>query len=185
MEKGAIVSNNTDVHKIFNDGERMVPFLSHDSKELVRHYSSHNFFKKIIAEDIKKLGLENVSVLDLGFGTGYASYLYSKVDGVSSVHGIDVSAEGLEWAQENFYSKNIKLELSDAKQYLSRSKPHDYIVTRHVLEHIDDGLNIIEERKFNNRLCMPISLQKYLLIVSFISLARPKCRVRNRTSSSH
>jgi SAM-dependent methyltransferase len=147
---------NVDVDLIFNDGERLVPFLSHDSGELIRHYSSHRFFKKIIIKDIKACDLKDISILDLGFGTGYASYLYANIQQTATVKSIDVSGDSLEWAKNNYYNEKIDYEICDAEKFLKKKETYSYIVTRHVLEHINNGLDIIKEHKFTNRLCINV-----------------------------
>lgn len=150
------MSNSTNADETYNEGERMMPIPSYGDDELVRHYSSHKFFRHIINQDVKKYKLKDLSMLDLGFGTGYASFLYSKIDAVSNIHAIDVTDDGLGWAIENFNSKKIKYELVDAVACLSRKKTYDYIITRHVLEHIEDGLNIVKENKYAKRLCVNV-----------------------------
>ena len=142
--------------EIYNEGERLIPFLSHDDNETIRHLSSHIFFKQIIINDMKSKKLRNLSVLDLGFGTGYASFVYASIDGVASVKSIDVSEDSLEWARDNYYNEKINYEICDAKKFIKKSKPFSYILTRHVLEHIEDGLNVVKEENFNNRLCINV-----------------------------
>lgn len=158
MEEGAVIvmSNSIDADETYNEGERMIPIPSYGDDELIRHYSSHKFFRHIINQDIKKYKLKDLSILDLGFGTGYASFLYSKIDAVKSVHGIDVTDDGLGWARENFNNEKIEYELIDAASSLSRKRIYDYIVTRHVLEHIEDGLNVVKEDKYTKRLCINV-----------------------------
>ncbi len=148
--------NDKSVEHIFNDGERMVPFLSHNDDELVRHYGSHNFFRKVITEDFERLKVKDVTILDVGFGTGYACYLYSKLQNVSKVFGVEISKISYDWAIENFNNKKIDYTLGDAIKYLAKKDKYDYIVTRHVLEHIEDGLNIIKENKYSKRLCISV-----------------------------
>lgn len=150
------MKGESNVDKIFNDGERLVPFLSHEEGELIRHFSSHNFFRNIITHDIEKLKLKDLSILDLGFGAGYASYIYSRISQVASVHGIDVAKDSLDWVLENFSNEKIKYEIIDAVKFLARKDKYDYIVTRHVLEHIEDGLNIVKENKYSRRLCISV-----------------------------
>ncbi|QQS18932.1 class I SAM-dependent methyltransferase [Candidatus Saccharibacteria bacterium] len=147
---------NIDVDSIFNDGERLVPFLSHDDCELVRHFSSHHFFKQIIKKDVASLNLKDISILDLGFGTGYASFTYANIEQTNIVKSIDVSEESLEWAKRNYYSKKIDYEICDAIKFLKKKEDYSYIVTRHVLEHIKNGLAIVKEDKFTNRLCINV-----------------------------
>ncbi|MCX6728191.1 MAG: class I SAM-dependent methyltransferase [Candidatus Saccharibacteria bacterium] len=148
--------NDDNIKKLYNDGERLIPFVSHEQGELTRHFSSHNFFREIIKKDVKSLKNKNLSVLDVGFGTGYACYLYSKIDEVKTVKGIDNSEECLEWALNNYWNSKINYEVCDAVKYFERNEKYSYIVTRHVLEHIKNGLNIIDENKFSNRLCINV-----------------------------
>lgn len=150
------MSSSTSADDTYNEGERMMPIPTYGDAELIRHFSSHKFFRHIVKEDIKKLKLTNLSILDLGFGTGYASFLYSRINEVSKLHAIDVTDDGLEWALENFNDKKINYELVDAATCLSRKRDYDYIITRHVLEHIEDGLNVVKENKYSKRLCVNV-----------------------------
>lgn len=150
------MSDTVNADETYNEGERMMPIPSYGDDELVRHFSSHKFFRHIINQDIQKYNLKSLSILDLGFGTGYASFLYSKMKAVESIHAIDVTDDGFGWALENFNSKKIKYELVDAVSCLSRKTTYDYIVTRHVLEHIEDGLNVVAEEKYTKRLLINV-----------------------------
>lgn len=150
------MSNIINANDTYNEGERMMPIPSYGDDELIRHYSSHNFFRQIIEQDIKRDKLKNLTILDLGFGTGYASFLYSKINSVSNIHAIDVTDDGLGWALENFNNEKINYELVDAATCMSREIKYDYIVTRHVLEHIKDGLNVVKENKYSKRLCINV-----------------------------
>lgn len=150
------MSTSNKADETYNEGERMMPIPSYGDEELIRHYSSHKFFRNILSEDIKRQKLKKLDILDLGFGTGYASYLYSKIDSVANVYAIDVTDDGLDWALENFDNEKINYELIDAERCLARKKTYDYIVTRHVLEHIEDGLNVIKESKYTKRLCVNV-----------------------------
>jgi len=146
-----------NISSILNDGERLIPFISHDDAETVRHLSSHFFFRDIINKDANITNNTSQSVLDLGFGTGYASFIYANLDTVGKVKSIDVSDELLEWAIENYFNKKIDYEIRDAVKYLKNLKqPYNYVVTRHVLEHIKDGLNIISENNFSDRLLINV-----------------------------
>ena len=150
-------TDNLDLETLCNDGERLIPFITHDDDEVIRHFSSHLFFKKIIEKDsIYFSNKTNFRVLDLGFGTGYASCIYANIDSVNKVTAIDVSENLLEWAKENYYNKKIEYKIKDAKIFLNSDKKYDYIITRHVLEHIEGGLSFIEENNYNNRLMINV-----------------------------
>ncbi|MEW6574520.1 MAG: class I SAM-dependent methyltransferase, partial [Bacillota bacterium] len=76
---------------IYNEGERLIPGVTHDVSEMVRHKSSYSFFKLIISLDIRlKLVDIPVRVLDFGCGVGYGSAMIAQIPGVL-VTGVDVS----------------------------------------------------------------------------------------------
>jgi SAM-dependent methyltransferase len=173
------MSDSSNADETYNDGERMMPVPTYGDEELIRHYSSHKFFRNIIEKDAEKLGLKNLEILDLGFGTGYASYIYSRSKVIAQIAAIDVTDDGLQWARENFHNDKIKYELIDAESFLSRKNKHDYIVTRHVLEHIEDGLNVVKEDKYTKRLCVNVPYNEkagnpFHLIVGITEKAFPK-----------
>jgi hypothetical protein len=151
MDKKDIV-----LEDLSNNGERLIPFISHNDEETIRHLASHLFFKKIIINDIDNIYTDKLEILDLGFGAGYASFVYASIDEVKSVKAIDVEDDLLKWAKINYYNKKIDYEITDAKAYLEKSKAFSYICTRHVLEHIDNGLNFIKEKDFTHRLCINV-----------------------------
>lgn len=150
--------------QLANHGERLVPKVITDP-EVIRHKSSYVFFKKIIDLDrkfIQKTGIgrsgslnKKITILDLGCGVGHGCFTLSKIKG-AEITGIDNSQEAIDYANKNFRSKNIKYRVSDLTEYLKQTKKYDYIVSRGVLEHITNGLDIAKKSSWRNRLIFDV-----------------------------
>ncbi|NMX75149.1 methyltransferase domain-containing protein [Pseudomonas sp. WS 5532] len=128
---------------IYNAGERLVPGETHDRAEIVRHKSSYQLFRDIIESDIREnpaLIESGITVLDIGCGTGHGTYMLDTILGVKIV-GIDPSVESIQYAKDNYGSNNIDYINCDAEAFVSQSKGFDYVVSRHALEHVENGLN--------------------------------------------
>ncbi|WP_448650113.1 methyltransferase domain-containing protein [Pseudomonas fluorescens] len=128
---------------IYNAGERLVPGETHDRAEIVRHKSSYQLFRDIIESDIREnptLIKSGITVLDIGCGTGHGTYMLNTILGVKII-GIDPSIESIQYAKDNYGSGNIDYINCDAEAYVSQSKGFDYVVSRHALEHVENGLN--------------------------------------------
>jgi SAM-dependent methyltransferase len=126
---------------IDNHGERLVPGESHNRDEVIRHKSSYRFFKAIILADARKIGSGPLRILDLGCGVGHGSLTLAEIDG-SEIVGIDASADAIEYAMEHYAAPNVTYRATSAEPYLAEAQPFDYVVTRHVLEHIPNGLDL-------------------------------------------
>ncbi|WP_283195481.1 class I SAM-dependent methyltransferase [Rhizobium sp. AN80A] len=134
-----------------NHGERLVPGESHDSAETIRHKSSYRFFKAIIEAD----NPTNPRILDLGCGVGHGSFTLSTIPG-AIVTAIDADAPAIEYAQANYGAENITYIAIQAQQFLDRGETFDYVVSRHALEHIPDGLNLATKFSFQKRLLVNV-----------------------------
>ena len=137
---------------IYNKGERLVPYVSHDEDELVRHRSSYAFFHAVITIDLQsnpKLD-SDVSIVDLGFGTGYGCALLSSLPS-SYITGVDICAECEIFARQYYLRSNVNYMIKDLTKFIPEAIPFDYAVSRGVLEHVPDGLNLIKQIKFNRR----------------------------------
>ena len=78
--------------KLYNNGERLVPYVSHNDDELVRHRSSYVFFYNTIEHDQKIVKEEDISIVDLGFGSGWGSAILSGIK-KSKIVGVDIGQE--------------------------------------------------------------------------------------------
>ena len=143
--------------KIFNAGERLIPGVTHDVDEEIRHRSSYLFFRKIIESDLASQDTEHcpVTILDLGCGTGHGSRELAEITG-SRVTGVDVSADSISYAKENYSADNINYVVTDMEQLVAKMPVYDYIVSRHAIEHVPDGLNRCLSLKWTKRMMINV-----------------------------
>jgi SAM-dependent methyltransferase len=124
-----------------NHGERLVPGESHDRDEAIRHRSSYVFFKAIIAADFDPLADEAVRILDLGCGVGHGALALADLPRADVV-AIDASADAIDYARRYYAAPDITYLATRADTYLEQAAQFDYVVSRHALEHIPDGLQL-------------------------------------------
>lgn len=138
-------TNKEIIKTLYNDGERLIPGRTHNLKELIRHRASYDFFRQIIKQDIKNgvcLDIpEKIKILDIGFGTGYGCYLLSQIPNVEIV-GIDVAQECYDYATWKYQKNNIHYRIQLETEKFLQANQFDYIVSRGVLEHIPNGINM-------------------------------------------
>ena len=143
---------------IYNNGERLVPYISHDEAELVRHRSSYAFFHGVISHDLQARSNKNnldISVVDLGFGSGYGCSLLCSLPG-SRITGVDIGPECEIFARQYYSRSNICYITKDLTQFVPEMAEYDYVVSRGVLEHVPNGLDLIKRLKFNNRVMIDV-----------------------------
>lgn len=141
--------------RVWNQGERLIPGRTHNADEIRRHKSSYEFFRHIIINDIIKSGAKNTSILDLGFGCGFGCSILASVQGVH-VTGIDIGEECMEYAAANYSRPNIEYMLADITTFLRDTGSFDYVVSRGVLEHIENGLDVVVDAKWTKRLMFDV-----------------------------
>ncbi|HMS44328.1 MAG TPA: class I SAM-dependent methyltransferase [Alphaproteobacteria bacterium] len=138
--------NKTTKERLYNNGERLVPGETHDLKEVVRHRATYDFFRRIIKQDIKNSvshdTQEKIKILDIGFGSGYGCYLLSQIPNTQVV-GIDVENICYEYAVAKYMKDNIRYHIVKETANFLRENQFDYVVSRGVLEHITDGINLV------------------------------------------
>lgn len=142
---------------IYNDGERLVPYVSHGENELIRHRSSYVFFHAVIASDLQAnptLGSQ-VSIADLGFGSGYGCALLSSLPS-SQITGVDIGQECEIFARKYYSRSNVNYLIKDLTKFIPEAEPFDYVISRGVLEHVPDGLNLVKNIKFQRRVMIDV-----------------------------
>jgi SAM-dependent methyltransferase len=144
-------------HLIYNEGERLVPYVSHNENELARHRSSYAFFHSVITNDLACYPLTNtpISVADLGFGSGYGCALLSSLPN-SLITGVDISEECEIFARQYYGRLNVNYLIKDLTKFIPKAEVFDYVVSRGVLEHIPDGINLIKHIKFQRRVMIDV-----------------------------
>ncbi|GEM_PF-1983009 len=143
---------------IYNKGERLIPGISHDWMEVVRHKSAYRFFYEIINHDqengkTKRNGA--LEILDLGCGVGHGSHMMSHLSG-SRVTGVDSSKESLEFARQNYARENIEYVQAELSKFIAKMPECDYAVSHQVLEHVAAGLDLAKKIKFRQRLLFDV-----------------------------
>jgi hypothetical protein len=145
-------------HLLYNEGERLVPYVSHNEDELVRHRSSYAFFYRVIEADRKLSPLSDnrkISIVDLGFGCGYGCAILSGIPN-SSILGIDIGEECKIFSEQYYCRQNVDYKIDDLAHFIPSMSSYDYAVSRGVLEHVPEGLSLIEKIKFNRRVMIDV-----------------------------
>lgn len=138
---------------LYNEGERLVPYVSHDESELVRHRSSYAFFHAVVAADLESQPPSPrgaVSIVDLGFGTGYGCALLSSLPN-TVITGVDIAPECEVFARQYYSRRNVSYVIEDLRTYIPRMQPFDYAVSRGVLEHVPNGIQLVRQIRFTCR----------------------------------
>jgi SAM-dependent methyltransferase len=137
---------NEQEKRIYNEGERLIPGVSHNDSEKQRHFASYSFFKDLINADVRTKNICPI-IVDLGCGVGFGCKILSELSG-SVIMGVDNSDEVIKYAMENYFSPNIVYKTQDLEAFIKTSGPYDYVVSRGVLEHIENGLELAKRVKF-------------------------------------
>ncbi|MFQ5355796.1 MAG: class I SAM-dependent methyltransferase [Mariprofundaceae bacterium] len=145
--------------RVYNYGERLIPGLTHNIDEEIRHRSSYLFFRTLIEKDLASFPHasegRHISILDLGCGTGHGSYSLASIPGVD-ITAIDISDESISLAKEKYAAKNISYKVLDIKTLIADMPAYDYIVSRHAIEHVPDGLNLCLSLKWRQRMIINV-----------------------------
>lgn len=147
-----------DEELLYNDGERLLPGITHSLEELIRHQSSYEFFRRVIEEDLRRerrYGSGEVTIVDLGFGVGHGCKTLSTIPG-SRVTGVDVATECLDYARANYGAPNIVHVISDIPKFIAQMSAFDYVVSRGVIEHVPDGINAMLKSRWTKRLMFDV-----------------------------
>lgn len=154
IEKNPKKIFNSKIIKLDHDGERLVPGISHNIEEDTRHKSTYQLYKKIIIEDIVKditSIKNNINILDLGCGSGHGAFMLSEIPN-SQVYAIDIDKNIIEYAKKYYFNENIHFILSSIENFINNNKiKFDYVVSRGVLEHVDEGVEIALKIKYRKR----------------------------------
>jgi len=139
----------TQLERVFNNGERLVPGLTFGVAELIRHRTSYLFFRAVIALD----GPGAKTILDVGCGVGHGCVTLADLRNAEIV-GVDPSPDAIAWAREHYARPNIRYEVATAEEIAERR--FDYIVSRNALEHVADGIRLAAAAPWRNRLIFDV-----------------------------
>ena len=142
--------------RIYDNGCRYVPGIAHDERGWIRHRNRYEFAKNVIIADLPRrmyipfLAARPVSILDLGCGIGYGSAILAAIPG-STVLGVDTSPEAIRYASQHYQKSNMEYRVCEASDCLEDAQGWDYAVANEVIEHLEDGFEIISRMKFGKR----------------------------------
>lgn len=120
--------------RLKNDGERMVPAFHDNTLVYGEHVSRYEAVLPIV---------KNRIVLDIASGSGYGTQMLATE--AKYVYGVDISAAAVEYAKENYNSKNIEYAVGDGEDIPMPSNSVDVIVTFETIEHIKDYKKFMKE----------------------------------------
>lgn len=142
---------------IFEHGNRFIPGITHDRAEFIRHRNRYIFFRKLIERDRGNLlkclfsSPPRIIILDLGCGVGHGCATLATLPNCL-ILGIDNSPESIEYASLYYNRPNVEYRDADILQFVEDMSEYDYIVSSHVLEHIENGFSILPKLKFKKKL---------------------------------
>ncbi|MDO8639225.1 MAG: methyltransferase domain-containing protein [Candidatus Daviesbacteria bacterium] len=97
---------------------------------------------------IQQLELKNGDkVLDLGCGSGYYSYLLSKMPIKLNITGIDNHVNAIEDAKRDVGEKNAKFIIGNAEKLPFPENSFDKIVMSEIIEHVKDDIRVLKEAR--------------------------------------
>jgi len=144
---------------IYNEGERLIPGVTHGRKEFVRHRSSYEFFCRVIEADLAFAGTPEGSVpleiIDLGCGVGHGCRRLARIGG-ARITGVDASPECIEYAERHYGGPEITYRREDLARLIPLMPEYDYAVSRGVFEHIPGGLALAVSGRWSRRLMFDV-----------------------------
>lgn len=136
---------------MYNEGERLVPYISHNEGELIRHRSSYAFFRSVIAADqASGVAGDKPTIVDLGSGTGYGCALLSSIPG-AAITGVDIADACRVFAEQYYPRRNVDHVIEDLTTYIPSMPIFDYAVSRGVLERVPGGVALIGRISYGKR----------------------------------
>lgn len=113
--------------------ERVTPGIS-PAEVMQEHIDRYEFAKKYVS---------GKSVLDVACGSGYGSFMLAET--ATSVSGVDISADAIEYAKTNYSASNIQYYQDNATHLLFYDDSFDVVVSFETIEHIKDYKTFLSE----------------------------------------
>lgn len=113
-------------HQYDFTGERMVPKLNKGFTFYYEHLLRYLFSTQFV---------KNKNILDLGSGTGYGSRILREMGG-KKVHGIDISRQAIDYAQDLYQVSGLKYTVGDVENLPVFSDKFDTVIAFELLEHL-------------------------------------------------
>lgn len=139
IKEGCINSEvKSELIKFYNTSNEYLENLRVQDDKVSKEYL------KIVVEGADKyLRRRDIRILEVGCGTGYASFHLSKV--FKDVIGIDISAKFIDYASTNFKRPNLIFKNEDACNLSFRESKFDALVSFDFIEHCCDVKKSLEE----------------------------------------
>ena len=142
--------------RVYNAGERLIPGITHGVDEWIRHRSAYVFWRTVIETDLRNGHSHTpVRVLDLGCGVGHGCKTLTDNPQITVV-GIDNDADTIEYARSHYAHENISYLQADIRNYVAEMSEFDYVISRNVFEHIENGLALLAQIKYRARLMIDV-----------------------------
>lgn len=109
--------------------ERLVPHL---------HKGVAFFYEHLLRYIFASQFTKGKSVIDLGCGSGYGSFLVAKNGKAKKVYGFDISEEAISFARKKYHAENIIFKVGNVENLKDIfSEKVDIVVAFEILEHLD------------------------------------------------
>lgn len=117
-------------------GERMIPEFHKGDLIYAEHLTRYMCAEGLVRGKV---------VLDIASGSGYGSQLLAKT--AKKVYGVDVDADAIEYAKQQFPAKNLEYKVGDGESIPLDDNSVDVVITFETIEHIKDYRKFIDEMK--------------------------------------
>ena len=101
------------------------------------------------------MDIKSISIVDLGCGVGHGCFTLAEIPDAQLL-GVDNSAESLEYAKTHYSKPNITYLRNDLTKFIPGMSECDYVVSRGVLEHVPNGLDLAFASKRRGRLLFDV-----------------------------
>lgn len=115
-------------------GERFIPGKTPSDLMAAEHISRYHFSSQFA---------KNRTILDLGCGTGYGSFLLSQT--ARQVVGIDIDLEAIKYASVYYHSPNLLFTQMDCRRLGLPNRTFDLVVSFEAIEHVTEQQQMLSE----------------------------------------
>lgn len=110
---------------------------------LIYHDKNYANEAEVVSDLLSNQKVKNGKLLNIGCGTGRHDYELNKLG--YTLHGIDLSEEMIEIANENYSnSSNLSFEVGDARKYKSSEKYDAVISLFHVMSYQTENQDVLD-----------------------------------------